>query len=102
LTVQLGEDLVSGLSPGKGLAVLVPTPTEPGDGGGEIGDIGEVAAAQRLAVDDEEEHLLGLLNRSLEGLDGIDLAANGLGGLDRLPGRTASLRVIAIGVLLLC
>src|SRR5829696_10417033 len=62
-------------------AVLIPTPAGPADGGGEIGDAGKVAAAQRLAVDDGEEQLLGLLNGSLGGLVGIDLAANGLGGL---------------------
>jgi hypothetical protein len=45
--------------------VLVSPPAEPADGGGEIDDAGEVAAMQRLAVDDGVEHLLGLLNRSL-------------------------------------
>jgi hypothetical protein len=55
LTVEFGEDLVSGLGPGEGLAVLVPTPAEPTDGGGEILDAGEVAAANGLTVDNEEK-----------------------------------------------
>jgi hypothetical protein len=60
------------------------------------------AIGQRHHQQQSAAAVLGLFNRSLEGLDGIDLAANGLGGLERLPGRTASLRVIAIGGLLAC
>jgi hypothetical protein len=35
--------------------VLVPALAEPTDRGGEVLDAGEVAAAKRLAVDDEED-----------------------------------------------
>jgi hypothetical protein len=49
LTVEFGKDFVGGLGPGEGLAVLVPVLAEPTDGGSEIGDAGEVAAAQPAA-----------------------------------------------------
>jgi hypothetical protein len=55
LTVELGEDLVGGLGPGEGLAVLVPALAEAIDGGGELIDAGEVATAKGLTVDDGED-----------------------------------------------
>jgi hypothetical protein len=55
LTVELGEDLVGGLGPGEGLAVLVPALAEPTDRGDEILYAREVATAKRLTVDDGED-----------------------------------------------
>jgi hypothetical protein len=57
LTVELAQDLVGVLGPAKRLATLVPTFAEPGDGGDQLLDAGEVAAAERLAFDDCEEYL---------------------------------------------
>jgi hypothetical protein len=54
LTLELGEDLVGVLGPGEGTTALVPAVAEPPDGGHQLLDAGEVATAQRLALDDGE------------------------------------------------
>jgi hypothetical protein len=57
LTLELGEDLVGVLGPGEGTTALVPAVTEPPDRCHHLLHAGEVPAAQRLALDDGEEHL---------------------------------------------
>src|SRR5437660_12288833 len=51
------EYLVGGLGPGEGVAAVVPPGDEGLDGGDQVGDRGEAAAADRLPGDDREEHL---------------------------------------------
>ena len=53
----MGEDLIGGLGPGERLAAVVPAVDEPADGGGELADRVEGAAADGLAGDDAEEDL---------------------------------------------
>jgi len=55
--VALGDDGVGILGPGERSAAVVPGGDEALDGGDEIGDGREVAAAQRLAGDDRKERL---------------------------------------------
>jgi hypothetical protein len=57
LTFERGEDLVGVLGPAKRVAALVPAVAELADRGHQLLDAGEVTAAQRLALDDGEEHL---------------------------------------------
>jgi hypothetical protein len=57
LSTELGQELIGGLGPGERLAALVPAIAEPADRANERLEAGEVTAAQRLAVDDGEEHL---------------------------------------------
>jgi len=54
LRLELGEDLIGALGPAERLAALIPAVAEPGDGGDQLLDVGEVAAAQGLAFDDRE------------------------------------------------
>jgi len=81
LTVQLGEDFVGGLDPGKGLQRSFQLRQD--QPMAAVRSVTMVKSPRRSAwrSDDGEEHLLGLLNGSLGGLVGIDLVANGLGGL---------------------
>jgi hypothetical protein len=55
--VELGEDLIGVLGPAKRLTVLIPAVAEPTDHRNQLLNTGEVAAAQRLAIDDGKEHL---------------------------------------------
>ena len=57
LTLELGEDLVGVPGPGEVTTALVPAVTEPPDRCHQLFHAGEVPAAQRLALDDGEEHL---------------------------------------------
>src|SRR5208283_4724941 len=50
-----GEDLVSVFGPGEGPGMVVPVVDERADGGGQLLDGGEGAAADGLAGDDREE-----------------------------------------------
>ena len=51
------KDLVGGLGPGEGFAAFVLAVDEGLDGGDEVRDAGEGAAADGLAGDDSEEDL---------------------------------------------
>src|SRR6516164_11047038 len=51
------EYLVGGLGPGERMTAVVPAVDEGLDGGDEVGDRGEAAAADRLPGDDREEDL---------------------------------------------
>jgi hypothetical protein len=54
-----GEDLVGGLGPDERFAAVVPGVDVGLDGGDEVLDAGEGAAADGLAGDDAEEDLVG-------------------------------------------
>src|SRR5437667_10370133 len=51
------EYLVGGLGPDEGVAAVIPAVDEGLDGGDEVGDRGEAAAADGLPGDDREEDL---------------------------------------------
>jgi hypothetical protein len=78
LTVELGEDLVGVFGPGEWLAALVPAIAESPDRGHQFLDAGEVAAAERLALDDREEHLNHVQPRGV-GRGAMQLRAGMLG-----------------------
>src|SRR6266568_3734097 len=63
----LREYLVGGLGPGEGVAAVVPPVDEVLDGGDEVLDRGEAAAADRLPGDDREEDLHEIQPRSGRG-----------------------------------
>jgi hypothetical protein len=53
----VGQDLVGGLGPDKGLAAFVPAVDESADRLGQVTHRGEAAAADGLPGDDREEEL---------------------------------------------
>ena len=53
-TTDLDEDIVGGLGPDEWVLALVPAGVEGADLAHQVGDGGEGAAADRLAVDDAE------------------------------------------------
>jgi len=53
------EEVVGGLGPDEGLAAFIPAVDERADGGDQVFDAAEAAAADGLAGDNREEALVG-------------------------------------------